>query len=110
MRMTLDEINKINDNDCPDFSDFARDQLPMPGKKKRMDEILDKKIKIVDYRIRRSKHRDGSQCLQLQFVLDGAVFVLFTGSDVLIHQIESSADKIPFYGTITKVDRYYSLT
>lgn len=108
--MTLDEINKIKDQQSPKFSDFAREQLPMPGKKKRMDEILDKEIKIVDYRLRRSKHRDGSQCLQMQFLMDGDVFVLFTGSTVLINQIEASSDKIPFSGTITKVDRYYSLT
>ena len=108
--MTLDDIKKIQNETHPKFSEFARDQLPMPGVKKRLDEILGKQITVVDYRLRKSKHRDGSQCLQLQFVLDGAVFVLFTGSDVLIHQIESCADKIPFYGTITKVDRYYSLT
>lgn len=108
MFMTLDEINKIKNDDCPTFADFARDQLPMPGKKKRLDEILNKKITVVDYRLRRSKHRDGSQCLQLQFVLDGEVFILFTGSSVLIHQIEVSSDKIPFSGTITKIDRYYS--
>lgn len=108
--MTLEEIKKIKCDECPAFSDFARDQMPMPGKKKRLDEILDKKITIADYRLRRSKHRDGSQCLQLQFLLDGEVFVLFTGSSVLIHQVEVSHDKMPFSGTITKIDRYYSFS
>lgn len=108
--MTLEEIQKVKNENCHKFSDFAKDQLPMPGDKKRLDEILNKKITIVDYKLRRSKHRDGSECLQLQFLLDGEVFVLFTGSGVLIHQIESVGDKIPFECTISKVDRYYSFS
>lgn len=108
--MTLDDIKKIQDEKHPKFSEFAKEQLPMPGDKKRLDEILGKQITVVDYRLRKSKHRDGSQCLQLQFILDGKVFVLFTGSTVLINQIEKSTDQIPFDCVISKVDRYYSFT
>lgn len=108
--MTLEEIEKIKQQQCKKFSDFAKDQLPMPGQKKRLDEILNKKITVVDYKLRRSKHRDGGECLQLQFVMDDEVFILFTGSGVLIHQIETCADKMPFECTISKVDRYYSFS
>ena len=108
--MTFEEIQKIKQSTCPKFSEFAKEQLPMPGQKKRLDEILNKKITVVDYKIRRSKHREGGECLQLQFLMDDEVFILFTGSGVLIHQIESCADKIPFECTVSKVDRYYSFS
>lgn len=108
--MTLDDIKKIQNEKHPKFSEFAKEQLPMPGVKKRLDEILGKQITVVDYRLRKSKHRDGSQCLQLQFLLDDEICILFTGSSVLINQIERNIGQIPFDGIISKVDRYYSFT
>jgi len=36
--------------------------------------------------------------------------VLFTGSDVLIEQMEKYGDQIPFAATIKKIDRYYTLS
>lgn len=46
----------------------------------------------------------------LQFELDGDRRVLFTGSDVLIEQVETYGDQIPFAATIKKIDRYYTLS
>ena len=108
--MTIDEIEKIKNADCPKFSVFAKDQTPMPGTKKRLDEIVNREIKVIDYRIRRSKQKDGTECLQLQFLLDGEVCVLFTGSSVLNKQIKEFASQIPFVGTIVHVQRYYSFS
>lgn len=108
--MTLDEINNLNGSACPRFSVFARDKLPMPGKKKRLDEILNREIIITDFRITKSKKRDGTDCLQLQFVIDGDACVAFTGSSVLSDQIQAAKDNIPFRGTIVKIDRYYSFS
>jgi len=36
--------------------------------------------------------------------------VVFTGSDVLIEQMERYGEEIPFVATIKKVDRYYTLS
>jgi hypothetical protein len=36
--------------------------------------------------------------------------VVFTGSDVLIGQVEKYADQIPFLTTIKKINRYYTMT
>ena len=108
--MTLEEIEKIKDDDCPKFSVFAKDQMPMPGTKKRLDEIVNREIKILDYRIRRSTQKDGTECLQLQFLLDNEVYVLFTGSNVLTKQIKEFSNKIPFVTTVVRVDRYYTFS
>lgn len=82
----------------------------MPGDKKRLDEILNKEILVVDFRITNSKKKPEGKCLQIQFVLNNQVCVAFTGSVVLIDQIQSARDKMPFRGTIVKIDRYYSLS
>lgn len=108
--MILSDIEKINTSQCQKFSEFAHDKLPMPGDKKRLDEILNKEILIVDFRITNSKKRPDGKCLQIQFVMDNNVYVVFTGSVVLIDQIQSARDKIPFVGTVVKIDRYYSLS
>ncbi len=108
--MTFDEIKKVNTESCPKFSTFAKNQLPMPGNKKRLDDILNREITVIDYRIRKSTKRDGTECLQMQFLLGTEVCVVFTGSSVLINQIKESKDNIPFVGTVVKLDRYYSFS
>ncbi len=108
--MTIDEIKRLNTDALESFSVFAHDKLPMPGKKKRLDEILDKVISVVDFRITKSNKRENSDCLQIQFVLDNEVYVLFTGSVVLIDQIQSVKEKLPFKTTIVKIDKYYSFS
>ena len=108
--MTLDEIKQLNKTDCPKFSVFAKNQIPMPGNKKHLDDILNREITVIDFRIRKSNKRDGTECLQMQFLLNDEVCVVFTGSNVLIGQIQDAKEKIPFVGTIVKIDRYYSFS
>ena len=50
------------------------------------------------------------KCLTLQVVLDDKKYVLFTGSVVLLEQMEKYQDHLPFIATIQKIDRYYTLT
>ena len=108
--MTLDEIKNINKQSCSKFSSFAKNQLPMPGNKKRLDDILNREIMVVDFRIRKSNKRDGTDCLQMQFLLDDEVCVVFTGSSVLINQMKECRENIPFVTTVVKLDRYYSFS
>ncbi len=108
--MTIDDIKKLDRDSCPKFSVFARDKLPMPGDKKFMNDILNREITITDFRISGSKKRNGTDCLQLQFLMDDAVCVVFTGSSVLIDQIQSSKENIPFRTTVVKRDKYYSFS
>lgn len=106
--MTIEEIEKINVSSCVRFSTFARDQVPLVGKKVRIGDILDQEVLVTDYRIFKSKHRADGECLELQIVHNGTVYVLFTGSSVLINEIRSASDKLPFFANITKADRYFS--
>ncbi|MFQ6696494.1 MAG: hypothetical protein ACLRFP_00600 [Alphaproteobacteria bacterium] len=108
--MTIDEINKLQKENCEKFSAFAKNKLPMPGNKKYLDQILNREIFVVDFRVTESKHRQNSKCLQIQFLLDSEVCVAFTGSVVLLDQITSSKDKLPFVATLTKIDKYYTLS
>ena len=91
------------------FSAFAKEQLPMPGDKKFLNEVLNREILVTDFRIKESKRRQGTKCLQLQFLLDDKVCVTFTGSSVLIDQVNTAYEKgvIPFQTTIVKVDKYF---
>lgn len=106
--MTIDEIKRINQDDCPRFSVFARDKLPMPGAKRRLDEILNQEITVTDFRVTQSKRNQGAECLQLQFLFGDEICVAFTGSVVLLDQIKSVKANLPFRAIITKIDKYYS--
>lgn len=95
------------------FSDFATAPNILDGSKIRIDDILNQEIEIVGHRITDSKYKKNTsgKCLTIQFIgKDGERHVVFTGSDVLISQVEKYAGEIPFYATIKKIDRYYTLS
>mgnify|MGYP003305101135 FL=1 len=108
--MILTDIQKIKDQQFHTFSEFARDKLPMPGDKKHLNEILNREILVLDFRITDSKKRQDGKCLQLQFLMDDNVYVAFTGSGVLINQMQNAREKLPFRATVVKIDKYYSFS
>jgi len=97
------------------FSDFAEDDKPLEGEKKRIDDVINLDITVTGQRIKESKYKEESgrqRYMALQFELDGekGCKVLFTGSEVLIGQIEKYKEYIPFATKIQKIDRYYTFT
>jgi len=90
------------------FSDFAEARQALPGKKMRMEQILNKPIIIRAHKIIASKKNAGEQCLHLQFEMDEEQCILFTGSAVLIDQCEKYGDRLPFRASIVKVDKYFT--
>jgi len=82
------------------------------GDKVKIDSILNKEILITDYRIRNSKFSKNSsgKYLTVQFKLDGRKGIFFTGSDVLIDQMERYGSEIPFLTIIRKINRYYTMS
>jgi hypothetical protein len=94
------------------FADFSQERLPLDGEKIRLDEIVNRELLITGYTIRRSKYdkNQSGKFLTLQFELDGDRRVVFTGSDVLIEQLEKYVEQVPFLATIKKIDRYYTLS
>jgi len=94
------------------FSDFAEEENEIiEGDKIKITEILNQEITVTEYRMLDSKFNNAnSECLQLQFQLNEEKRVIFTGSKVLIKQIEKYSDKIPFLTTIKQINKYYSFT
>lgn len=96
------------------FSEFAQ-PAGLDGTKVRLDEILNKEILILNYKVRESKYAYGnsSQCVTVQFTFSDApneTHIFFTGSCILLEQLELYKEHIPFYTTVKKIDRYYSFT
>ncbi len=95
------------------FADFADEELPLDGDKCRLDDILNCEIIITGYRITSSRYtgkNKSGKCLTVQFRTEAQEIcrVFFTGSDVLIRQMEKYAKEIPFLTTVKKVDRFYT--
>jgi hypothetical protein len=94
------------------FSDFATEEKPLDGVKVKLDDILNKEIEIKNFKLANShfsKNQTGKYAT-IQFVCDGELKVLFTGSDVLIDQLGKYKDELPFLATIIKINRYYTLS
>lgn len=92
------------------FSDFAGEHQPLDGAKLKISDIFNKEIQVLKYRIQPSKYHKTLPCLQLQFEMDDGNHILFTSSAVLIEQIETYKNELPFYTTIKQVGNYYTLT
>ena len=95
------------------FSDFADEPQLLDGDKMTIEQILNKEILIVGYRVTESKYenaKNSRKCLTIQFELDGERHIAFTGSSVLHDQIIKYKDEIPFLVTIKKVDRYFTFS
>ena len=94
----------------PRFSDFADETKSFDGDKKKIDEIINKDILIIDYKIKDSKQHKDTQYVTIQFKIDNINHIVFTGSKVLSEQLEKYKDNILFYTQIKKIDKYYTFT
>lgn len=92
------------------FSDFAKtDNMPMPGDKMRMQDVIGNEYVFTAFRVMESKAVEGRECLQLQFHSDdGDHKIVFTNSTVLIKQCRSYEGEFPFRATIVRHGRYYT--
>jgi len=93
------------------FKDFS-DEKALEGEKLKMDDILNKEILIKDFNIKKSRYskNETGMYLMLQFELNGETKVLFTGSDVLIKQLQKYKEHIPFMAILKKINKYYTLS
>ncbi|MDR2475419.1 MAG: hypothetical protein LBD45_06135 [Bacteroidales bacterium] len=99
------------------FSEFADTSISpvMDGKKVSLDEILEKEINVLRYRIKKTKYSEAKNpdCLTVQFSYpenEEAHFVFFSGSSVLMQQLEKYKDKLPFSAIIKKVGKYFTFS
>jgi len=107
-----DNLTVLADKRKIRFADFAEEQAPLEGEKMKVDDILNQEVELVAYRIGRTKYskNQSGKYITLQIRLDGSLYVVFTGSDVLINQVEKYAKHIPFLVIIKKINRYYTFT
>lgn len=91
------------------FSDFAKEEV-LDGDKIKLESVIGKVVTVTGSMVTSSKYESNGRCLKLQIELDGKRYVIFTGSDVLINQIERYRDEIPFETTIKKIDKYYTFS
>ena len=99
------------------FSEFADASISpiMDGKKATLDDILDKEIVVLRYRIKKTKFSEAKNpdCLTVQFSYpenEDNRFVFFSGSSVLMQQLEKYKEKLPFVATIKKVGKYFTFS
>lgn len=95
------------------FSDFAKEEERLEGDKVKLDSILDQEITIHGFTLAKSnfsKNKSG-QYITVQFSKQAAEKqVFFSGSDVLIDQLQKYKDEMPFIARIKKVNKYYTLS
>lgn len=95
------------------FSDFAKEEERLEGDKVKLDSILDQEITIHGFTLAKSnfsKNKSG-QYITVQFSKqDTEKQVFFSGSDVLIDQLQKYKDEMPFIARIKKVNKYYTLS
>ena len=94
----------------PRFSDFAEESKIFDGNKKKIEEILNREILVLDFKLKESKHHRDTQYVTIQFKIDNMIYILFNGSRVLAAQLEKYKDNLPFYTVIRKIDKYYTFT
>lgn len=94
------------------FSGFAENEGVMDGEKTSVEDVLNKEIIILGYKIKDSQYNksNSDKYLHLQIQLDDIKYILFTGSNVLIEQMEKYKDEIPFATTIIKIDKYFTFS
>lgn len=102
-------VRSAMNEDYNRFSQFSVEKQVLSGDKINLTNILDKEILITDFRVSKSKFNERNY-ITIQFIDGGVTFVTFTGSEVLINQLEKYKSKVPFYTTIVKKGRYFTLT
>jgi hypothetical protein len=85
----------------------------LTGDKIKIDKILNREIIVHGFHIEDSKFtkNKSGKCLTIQIELENIKRVVFTGSDVLLEQIQAvAAEDFPFEATISKNQEYFEFT
>ena len=91
-----------------DFADPNEDDDPLDGKKKKITEILNKEILVLNFRIQKSKIKEGNYAI-LQFKLDNERYVIFTTAKRVMKRLERHKDKMPYFATVIQQYKYYKM-
>ncbi len=101
-----DVIARLKNGDVrpASFADFCdgNDFGAIAGYKMKINDILGRDIIITGFQTAPSRKKADTQCVTIQFLMDGELRIVWTGSVVLQRLLEKYADKIPFR---TKIQR-----
>lgn len=92
------------------FSDFSKESNNLPGDKLSFSSVMGKPVQVLQYRLLPSKVSPDKQCVQIQLTVDGKTCVTFTTSGVIIRQLQTYADELPFEAVIERRGKYYTFT
>jgi hypothetical protein len=91
-----------------DFAEPDEDEEPLDGDKKKIAEIQNKEILVLNFRIQKSKIKDGNYAI-IQFVLDNKKYVIFTTARRVMKKLERHKDKMPYLATVIQKYKYYTM-
>lgn len=96
------------------FKDFGIKPLSqgLIGDKIKIERILNREITVHDFKIENSKFDKGNgKCLHLQIQLGETMHVVFTGSGVLIDEIQRiPKEELPFKTIVVKENDRFQFT
>jgi len=99
-------------NDYPSFRDFAdpnEDEDPLDGEKKKIDDVLNKEILVLNFNVRKSKIKEGNYVI-IQYELEGKKYVIFTTATRLMKKLKRHKEKMPYRVTIIQKYKYYTMS
>jgi hypothetical protein len=91
-----------------DFADPDEDDDPLDGKKKKITEILNKEILVLNFRIKKSKIKEGNYVI-FQFKLDNERYVIFTTAKRVIKRLKKYEDRMPYRATVIQQYKYFKM-
>ena len=94
------------------FSQFAKkSDIRLEGEKVSINDVFDKNIALLAYRIMQSRAVKNKEVLQLQFSYVGgdSKYILFTNSEVLMRQMKEYEENLPFEAKIIRTGSCYTL-
>lgn len=100
----------------PEFSSLVKNNA-LDGNKIKIDEVLDKPVIVTGFKISKSKYKGDCAKVQFHFENSNENLVFFTGSKVIIDQLEQvekalieQGAEFSFKTTVRLIGKYYSLT
>lgn len=91
------------------FKEIAPNECSLSGKKVKIAEVVGEKITIHGAKIIKSRFNDSEFAL-IQFEFNDRMYILNTGSKVIIRQIKDYRREIPFRTTIIKSNNCFTFS
>ncbi len=104
--LSMDDIEKLRTGHmhAPHFSEISdgTDFGSIQGRKIKLNDILGREIIITGFQSAPSRQRTDADYLTIQFLMNGDLYIIWTGSIVLRRMLEKYAGRLPF---CTKISR-----